>query len=55
MEERLLTSEEAARLLNMSPGWLYGKSKKGEIPRLKLGRSVRYDPSDLRKWIEAQK
>jgi excisionase family DNA binding protein len=51
----LVTVEEASRMLCCSPRTLWGMTQRGEIPRVRIGRSVRYDPADLRRWIEAQK
>ena len=28
---------------------------RGDLPRVRIGRSVRYDPADLRAWIEKKK
>lgn len=51
--ERLLTSEEAEALLNMHHGFL-AKDRIGKalIPFVKIGRSVKYKPNDLREFIE---
>ena len=51
----LVTVEEAARLLSVSPRTLWGMTQRGEIPRVRIGRSVRYDPADLRNWVDEQK
>jgi excisionase family DNA binding protein len=51
----LLTPPEAARALAISPRTLWGMTQSGEIPCVRIGRSVRYDPADLRAWISAQK
>jgi hypothetical protein len=51
--ERLLTSDEAEVLLNVHHGFL-AKDRVGtaRIPFVKIGRSVKYKPSDLRRFIE---
>ena len=51
----LLRAAEAARALAISPRKLWELTKRGEIPRVRFGRMVRYDIEDLRKWILAQK
>ena len=51
----LLRSDEAARLLAISPRKLWTLADDGEIPVVRIGRSVRYDPADLRDYIERQK
>jgi excisionase family DNA binding protein len=53
--QRLLTAEEAARWLNISPRTLWGLTASGELPHLRIGRLVRYDVADLKAWIQARK
>lgn len=50
--ERLLTDREAEGLLNVHHGYL-PKDRVGtaRIPFVKIGRSVRYRPSDIRNFI----
>jgi excisionase family DNA binding protein len=54
-ERLLLKPDEASAALSISPRLLWGLTKAGEIPAVRIGRAVRYDPADLRRWIEAQK
>lgn len=49
--EALLSVREAARMLGMSPGWLYQSG----IRCVKLGRRRQYDPADLRAYIDQHK
>ena len=58
----LLTAREAARALAMSERTLWSLTKRetergieGEIPALRIGRSIRYDVRDLQAWIDAHK
>jgi excisionase family DNA binding protein len=51
----LLTAAEAAEALAISERNLWGLTDRGEIPVVRLGRCVRYDPADLRAFIEARK
>ncbi len=50
----LVDSREAARLLSISPRTLWQLTKVGEIPSLKIGRSVRYRVADLDNWTQQQ-
>lgn len=52
---KLLTPKEAAALLSISERTLWTLTNNGEIPAVRIGRSVRYDPADLAAWIEQQK
>lgn len=49
----LLTSEEVARITGLSVETLaQWRSQKRGIKYLKLGRAVRYDPSDVQTYLE---
>lgn len=51
--ERLLSSDEAEALLSVHHGFLAkDRVGKARIPFVKIGRSVKYKPSDLRRFIE---
>jgi excisionase family DNA binding protein len=51
----LLTPKEAARALAISERTLWGLTKSQQIPRVQIGRSVRYHIDDLQRWIESHK
>lgn len=47
----LLTSRDAARVLAVSPRTLWGLTDSGELPCVRLGRSVRYAIADLTAYV----
>jgi excisionase family DNA binding protein len=47
----LLTAREAAAALSMSERTLWGLTHSGEIPAIRIGRSVRYSVAALAQWI----
>jgi excisionase family DNA binding protein len=51
----LWTCREAAAALSISERTLWSLTKSGDMPCVRIGRSVRYDPEDIRSWIDAQK
>jgi len=51
----LLKPSHAAEALSISARKLWAMTNSGEIPCVRFGRSVRYDPTDLREWIDSQK
>jgi excisionase family DNA binding protein len=55
VEPMLLTSRQAARMLAISERTLWSLTKDGQIPAVRFGRSVRYDPRDLNAWIQSAK
>ena len=55
LEPLLLTPRQAAKTLSICERTLYGLTKSGQLPALKIGRSVRYAVEDLRAWIQRSK
>lgn len=54
-EERLLTAEEAAQLLSISPDWLYRQAKKLPFTR-KLGpKMLRFSYQGILKYLATRK
>ena len=51
----LLTVREAADVLRVSERTLWTLTHSGELPAVRVGRSVRYDQNDLASWIESRK
>jgi excisionase family DNA binding protein len=47
----LLSTREAAQALSVCEKTLWTLTKNGEIPVIRMGRSVRYPLDGLRKWI----
>jgi len=51
----LLTPKQAAEALAIGPRKLWSMTASGEIPHLRIGRSVRYPVDALHQWIDDQK
>ena len=51
---KLLTAGEVAEILSVSKSFAYQLMRTGEIPTVRLGRSVRVRPKDLDRYIDAQ-
>ena len=51
-EKFLLTPREAAKSLGICERTLYGLTKSGELPVVRIGRAVRYSVDDLKTWIK---
>jgi excisionase family DNA binding protein len=50
----LLTIDEMAALLKVHPSWLYSRTREtgeGTIPRIKIGKYIRFKESDVMAWI----
>lgn len=51
-ESDVLTAEEVANLLRVTPAWVYAESRRHRIPHIRLGRYVRFRREALLRWIE---
>ncbi len=54
MEKRLLSVDEAARLLGISQSFLYKLAESKAIPHLRLGRALRFDLRQIDIWLKRQ-
>lgn len=53
--ELLVSPPRAAKMLDVCEKTLWSMADRGEIPRVLIGRAVRYDPRDLAAWVAANK
>jgi hypothetical protein len=54
----LLTVHDTARLLNVSVSWVYEHARghaEDRLPCVKLGKYLRFDPADLRAYIDRKR
>ncbi|MFH1919783.1 MAG: helix-turn-helix domain-containing protein [Planctomycetota bacterium] len=50
------TDSEASELLRLTPRQVLRLAKRGDLPAVYLpGNEIRFDPSDLARWVEAHK
>jgi excisionase family DNA binding protein len=48
-----LTTNELASLLKVKPGTVYSWiSRKVDVPHIKIGGTVRYNPETIEKWLQ---
>ena len=48
----LLTADEVASMLQVTPAWVYAQTRQHRIPHMRLGRYVRYRRSALQAWMQ---
>lgn len=48
----LIDAKAAARLLGVPHTWLLAQARAGQIPHHRLGHYVRFNPEDLREWLQ---
>jgi excisionase family DNA binding protein len=53
--QALLTAKATAKLLGISERTLWTLTNQKEIPHLRIGKALRYDPRDIETWIEKRK
>ena len=51
----LLTAAETSKALSLSARTIWSLTASGELPSVRIGRSVRYSIDDLREWVDKQK
>lgn len=54
-ETHLLSPRTAAAALAISPRKLWSLTASGDVPCVRIGRSVRYDAADLAEFVESLK
>jgi len=52
--ERLVTPDDVAEYLAVSPAWVQEQARSGDIPAIKLGRYWRFRMSEVEEWLTAQ-
>lgn len=53
--DKLLTVQDVALRLAVPVSWVYAKVESRELPSLKIGRYVRFEPSAIEAYIERQR
>jgi len=54
MNERLLNAAEVAELLAVPESWVRQHTRSGSLPRVQLGRYIRYRREAILTWLESQ-
>jgi len=54
-EPLLLTARDTARALAVCEKTLWALGRDGKLPCVRIGRAVRYDLADVRRFIDAAK
>lgn len=48
---KLLTANEVAERLGVTPGWVWAQARAGRIPHVQLGRYRRFREEALEAWL----
>ena len=55
VNESLLTYAQVGKVLGVTPRSVWTLVKNGELPAIRFGGSVRFDPADLRAFVKRSK
>lgn len=55
MTKRLLNVQQAAEILGTTPGGMYQRVHRNQIPFIKDGKNLRFDEDELYQYIEMKK
>jgi excisionase family DNA binding protein len=50
-KKHLLTVRELAAMFRVTPDCIYRLARRGEIPCLRFGRKVRFEPDDIERFL----
>jgi len=51
----LWTVNDVARLLKASLSWVYKAAERGELPCIRIGAMLRFEPAAIRAWLAAHR
>ncbi|MEA3369480.1 MAG: helix-turn-helix domain-containing protein [Candidatus Ratteibacteria bacterium] len=54
MNSKLMTTKELAEYMQLNPLTVYKKVKEGDIPCVRVGRSIRFKKEQIDKWLEKE-
>jgi len=53
--DHLMTVGEVASWLGISTPWIYKQCEKGSLPFLRLGEAIRFDPEEIKAYLQARR
>ena len=51
-EESLWTANDVAQYLRVSRSWVYHRAESGELPYVRIGALLRFQPNEIRAYAE---
>ncbi len=51
LSDELLTASDVCRLLKVSKAFVYQAADAGDLPCIRLGRAVRFEPAEVIKFV----
>jgi len=53
--DRLLSVREVAEWLSISTPWVYKAVERGDLPYLRIGQAIRFDPEEIKRYLETRR
>jgi excisionase family DNA binding protein len=50
-DAQLIDAVALAEMLSTSRSWIYSRVERGEIPHVRIGGLVRFDPAQIKAWV----
>lgn len=54
IDKNFLTTDELAQILRVRKSYIYELTYRHQIPFIKLGRFLRFDPEQIQSWLESK-
>lgn len=51
----LLTLDQVCERLKLKKSFIYDMTSRSQIPHIKVGRLIRFDPDEIDKWLQNQR
>ena len=54
-DDQLWTVPDVAKFLRASTSWVYKAAERDQLPSIRIGAMLRFDPVAIRAWLNARK
>ena len=54
-DDQLWTVPDVAKFLRASTSWVYKAAERDQLPSIRIGAMLRFDPTAIRAWLNARK
>jgi len=54
-DDALWDVKDIARVLKASVSWVYKASERGELPCIRIGAMLRFEPATIRAWLASRR
>jgi excisionase family DNA binding protein len=54
-DDQLWTVPDVAKFLRASTSWVYKAAERDQLPSIRIGTMLRFNPAEVRDWLDARK